>query len=243
MASEFTNDQVADLRALEKARVHRGGPGFRAELQELITRLKDGGIGTPDTADPFLVQSKVLWDKGWGRELKFDGFADYLATIPPVPERPTDMPAHFEYLVLRDVRPFRSGAGLSVTKGCRMLGVAFEGTDETLIPRDGAPTITDLAWVWCQDGRMNRNRKPSDCRRSFVRPEVGAEALTGLFLFAQNPTVVGGSDDHVVDLPGSVRRGNPSFCAYLKVWRGRPGLDWRWGGDAGPRYGSASRWE
>ncbi|TSC71641.1 MAG: hypothetical protein G01um101438_984, partial [Parcubacteria group bacterium Gr01-1014_38] len=69
MANEFTNDQIAELRALEKARVRRGGSGFRPEVQELITRLKEGGVGAPDTDDPFLVQSKILWDKGWGREL------------------------------------------------------------------------------------------------------------------------------------------------------------------------------
>ena len=68
MANEFTNDQMVELRTLEKARVRSGGSGFRSEVQELIDRLKAGGVGTPDTTNPFLVQSKVLWDLGWGRE-------------------------------------------------------------------------------------------------------------------------------------------------------------------------------
>ncbi|TSC71521.1 MAG: hypothetical protein G01um101438_1048, partial [Parcubacteria group bacterium Gr01-1014_38] len=81
--------------------------------------------------------------------------------------------------------------------------------------------------------------------KGFQPPEVSLEALGGLFLFAQDPTVIGGEGGawHVMDLPGSVLRGDPGRCAFLRMWDDGPRLNWRWGGSAYPRFGSASRWE
>lgn len=252
--NEFTNDQVAELRTLEKVRVRRGGSGFRQDVQELINRLKDGGVGAPDTADPFLVQSKVLWDKGWGRELQIKTLDEYrnslqTAGLVAKPERPTDLPDHLNRLVLWDRRPLlikQDGKEhVSLVKACHLLGVFFSGTDDTLIQHEETPEITDpVRWVWCHDGRKNRGKAPRDCRTDFTRPEVGLEAIGGLFLYAQDQTVIGGggSERHIIDLPGSVRRDSPERCAYLGHWRDEVGLRWDWDGYADPGYGSGSRW-
>jgi hypothetical protein len=256
----FDLDQIVQLQEVQKARLRAEGRGIRAEVQELITRLTSGGVGTEDTTDSFLVQSKVLWDKGWGRELGFGKLDAYRRSLEQeglstTPERPPDMPDHLNRLVLWDRRPLfvREDAGkgtmlerVSLVKACRLLGVSCSGDDGTLIQHEATPEITvPVRWVWCQDGRRNRNRKPVDCRQSFVRPEVGAEALTGLFLYAQEPAVIGGEGDawHTMDLPGSVHRDDPSYCACLGLWSDGPRLYWDWGDEADPKYGSASRWE
>jgi hypothetical protein len=228
-----THDQIADSR--------------ETYFQKPINRPKSDDR-TVRTNDPRVRQAKVLWDKGWGRELGMTSFGAYLASIPAIPERPTGCPAHLNRLVLWDVRPLlpkgKEKQPPSLVKACHLLSLQFPGNDTTLVQHAATPVITTpVRWLWCQDGRMHRNRTPSDCRRHFVRPEVGAEALTGLFLFAQDPRVIGGSDDHVMDLPGSVHRGLPSRCACLGVWGGRPRLSWAWFGGARPLYGSASRWE
>ncbi|TSC71983.1 MAG: hypothetical protein G01um101438_814, partial [Parcubacteria group bacterium Gr01-1014_38] len=157
-----------------------------------------GGVGAPDTDDPFLVQSKILWDKGWGRELGVKTLDAYRKSLekeglPVKPERPPGLPDHLDRLVLWDRRP--------------------------LLMKEG---------------------------KGFQPPEVSLEALGGLFLFAQDPTVIGGEGGawYVMDLPGSVLRGYPGLCAYLEVWgTAGPGLGWDWDDDAFPECGSASRWE
>lgn len=252
----FGLKQIRQLEEIQKARLKKEGIGIHDEIQELIQRLTAGGVGAPKAeGDPFLTQSKVLWDKGWGWELSFKKLDDYRKSLEAeglvvAPERPPGMPDHLNRLILWDRRPLLvkqdGGERVSLVKACRLCGVAYGGDDATLIQHEATPEITvPVRWVWCQDGRMHRNRKPSDCRQSFVAPEVGAEALIGLFLYAQDCAVIGrkGPERYVVDLPGSVGRGSPSSCAYLVVWVVGPRLDWCWDGFAFPGYGSASRWE
>lgn len=219
--------------------------------QEPISRLKAGGVGPPDTTNPFLVQSKALWNKGWGRELghtKLDAYQKSLEAegLVLTPECPQDMPDHLNRLVLWDRRPLlvkqNKQERVSLVKTYCLCGIACGGDDDMLIQHVATSEIVvPVRWVWCQDGRMNRNRKSTDCRQSFVPPEVGAEALTGLFAYVQDPTVIGEGDSHVMDLPGSVLGGYSSHCAYLKVWNDRPKLNWNWDDNANPRCGSASR--
>lgn len=258
----FTKDQITALREVERAHTKVGRPGFRVELQALLdlkkqelVALKAGGAGSPQRDDPFLVQSKRLWNLGWGGELGFkrriDQYRQSLERegLPVTPIRPTGMPSHLNRLVLWDTRPLqvkvKGGVErISLVKTCRLCGVACGVNDNKLIQHEATPEITvPVRWVWCQDGRMNRNRRPGDCRQAFVRPEVGAEALTGLFLYAHDHTVIGGADGHVMDLPGSVHRAGPSGCAYLRLFADGPGLRWYWGVLADPQDGSASRWE
>lgn len=253
LRKRLTSGQIRQLIEIDDARFRKCGVGIEAEAQELITRLTAGGVGKPEVEDPFLVQSKVLWDRGWGRELGFKQLDAYRKSLEAeglvvTPERPAGMPVYLDRCILWDRRPLlvkeEGGERVSLVKACRLLGVSFAGDDASLIQHEETPEITaPVWWVWCQDGGMNRNRKPSDCRQSFQHPEVGLEALTGLFLYAQDHTVIGEEDNHAMDLPGSVRRGDPSYCACLEVWFEGPGLFWCWVGRAGPRRGSASRWE
>ncbi|TSC64615.1 MAG: hypothetical protein G01um1014106_40 [Parcubacteria group bacterium Gr01-1014_106] len=243
--------QIKQLEEIQRARLKKEGVGIQDEVQELITRLTSGGVGASDTTDPFLVQSKVLWDKGWGRELgckTLDAYRKSLETdgLPTKPERPAGLPEHLDRLILWDRRPLLVDGKISLVKACRLLGVVFGGNDDTLVQHEATPAITEpVRWVWCQDGRRNRNRKPSDCRNGFQKPEVGLEVLGGLFLFAQDHTVIREEGDawHIMDLPGSLHRDEPSRCAYLGLWVDGPELDWYWDDDAGPECGSASRGE
>lgn len=246
--------QIRQLIEIDDVRFRKSGIGIEEEVQELIARLTAGGVG-PASEDPFLVQSKVLWDKGWGRELGYTKLNQYRKSLEAeglvlTPERPTGIPGHLNRLILWDRRPLLVKQDekeyVSLVKACRLCGVAYGGNDDTFIQHEATPEIVvPVRWVWCQDGRMNQNRKPVECRQSFVSPEVGAEALVGLFLYVQDPSVIGGegSEWHVMDLPGSVRRGSPSDCACLGVWDDGPELVWYWDDVASPKYGSASRWE
>lgn len=241
--SLFTTRQIRQLVEIEEALVKSRGHGLHRELQEVITRYTSGGVASQ--GDLRTVQAKVLWDAGWGRELRFKTFEEYLATIPPVPERPADLPDHFR-LVLRDVRPFRTDKRLSVTKVCTMLGVRFSGTDDTFVTHKTTPDVPkDLCWVWCHDGRKYRSVAPRDCRNRFKKPETGMDAMTGLLLFAQDRTVIGGEGDawHAMDLPGSTLREDREACACLGLWHDGPRLLWHRGVHAVPGYGSASRRE
>lgn len=254
----FGDRQVRQLREIQKARLKWENIGIHDEVQELIDRLTSGGVGCPKGQSPFEVQSKVLWDKGWGRELGFKKIDQYRKSLETdglivEPPRPAGMPNHLNRLVLWDRRPLlvkkegtkgRMIERISPVTTCRLCGIAYGGDDDTFIQHEATPEIVvPVRWVWCQDGRMHRHRRPRDCRQSFVRPEVGAEALTGLFAYVQDPAVIGGDDDHVMDLPGSVLRGVPSSCACLGVWGGGSELCWDWDGRAIPQYGSGSRWE
>ncbi|TSC71863.1 MAG: hypothetical protein G01um101438_866 [Parcubacteria group bacterium Gr01-1014_38] len=251
----FGLKQIRQLEEIQKTRLKKEGTGIHEEVQELIQRLTAGGVGTPDTADPFLIQTKVLWDFGWGRELGVTTIDAYRKSVEKEglatkPDRPAGMPEHLNRLVLWDRRPLlekrERREQVSLVKICRLLNVDFSGDDETFIQHEATPEITvPVRWVWCQDGRRNRNRSPKDCRTSFHAPEVGIEALGGLFLFAQDRSVIGGTRGawHVVDLPGSVHRDCPSRCACLLLWSGWPRLRWGWDDDADPGCGSASRWE
>ena len=43
-----------------------------------------------NTDDARTIQAKVLWDAGFGKELWYKTFEEYLATIPEIPEWPDD---------------------------------------------------------------------------------------------------------------------------------------------------------
>ncbi|MBU2509529.1 MAG: hypothetical protein ABH820_00050 [Patescibacteria group bacterium] len=47
----FTIDQVAELRRLEKSRMSEGRSGLRGEVQDLITAVKTGDVGSPGESE------------------------------------------------------------------------------------------------------------------------------------------------------------------------------------------------
>ena len=241
--STFTQDQVSELRAIEKARLGRGEPGVRAALQELITRLKSGGIAGKST-DVRIVRAKRMFDLGVVRELCLkgklpnDSFEAYLATIPEIPPEYLQ-DSDYEHLVLEESR-------IGLKRLCELGIIVFGGDDQTFEAWDHRhEDAREPRWIRLQDGRKNRNRKPDDCRQSFNTDELGTTALQGVCAYLQIPTIVAdlniGAGGHVMDLPGSVHRVNRQVCAYLGACGGQAGLDWR--GRAFPFFGSSSRRE
>jgi hypothetical protein len=213
-------------------------PGLRGELQELILRLKSGGVAGK-TGDPRIAQAKRYFDLGIGRELGLADFAAYLATIPEIPEALRTDDPDFPHLVLVEPR-------LPLAKLCALGNIEFHGDDNTFEPRDAqCRNPRHPVWIRIQDGRKNRDRSVDDCRRNFAAGELGLTALQGVAAYLQHPEVVAdlarGSDGHAMDLPGSVGRGGRGGAACLGVRDGRAKLGWNWGGSAGPGFGSASR--
>ena len=232
MSGLFHVGHVAQLHEIQTARVNRGEDGIGMEVEELIVRLTSGGVaGKSD--DPRVVSAKGWFDLGAGRELQILKFKDYLATIPEVPALPEAFVGRFGRLVLVEGR-------LSLTTLCRLARLKFNGNDSTFVPFDPAKAKSGVRWMWCQDGRRNRDRKPTDCRNSFPADEVGLDAVEGVSVYVDDPTVIHG---HVLDLPGSVLADNRDDCAYLGNWDVGLRLDWYWDDSASPGCGSASRGE
>ena len=242
----FTLSQIDELRAIEKTRLDRGEPGIRVELQELINRLKSGGVAGK-SADVRIARAKRMFDLGVGRELFTKGklpnesFEAYLATIPEIPVEYLVGDPDFEHLVLEEPR-------IGLKRLCDLGIIVFDGNDQTFEAWDSRhEDAMEPRWIRLQDGRKNRKRKPDDCRQSFNTDELGTTALQGVCAYLQIPTVVAdlniGADGHVMDLPGSVHRGGRRLCAFLFVGGGRAGLYWYWDGVVGPQFGSSSRRE
>jgi hypothetical protein len=228
--STFEIDQIAKLREIERARMRRGEPGLREELQSLILRLQSGGVG-PKSDDPRVVQAKRLWDKGFGKELGFDSFDAYLATIPEVPEVLKVHDELFPELVLVDAR-------VGITKSCELLGIDYEGDDDTFVDYDLQKVRCEKTyWVRLQDGERNRGNSVHTSRSGFIEGEIGLTVHEGLAFFAQNDATF---VDRGMDLVGSVCRGNRHHAAYLSSFYG-PKLLVNSGGRGDPLYGASSR--
>lgn len=237
MSDLFDTGHVAELHAIQKARLRRGEPGIAPEVEELIRRLTSGGVaGKSD--DPRFFQAKRFFDLGVGRELGIADFEGYLETIPAIPEALRADDSAFPHLVLVEPR-------IGLAKLCRLGGIAFAGDDNTFVPwyeayRDSATPV----WIRVQDGRRNRNRSVSDCRRAFAAGELGLTALQGVSAYLAHPEVVSDFarfDGHAMDMLGSVTPKLRDRAAYLGVEDGQVKLCWLgWGGDAYASHGSAS---
>lgn len=236
--STFETGQITKLRQIERARMKRGLSGLRMELQELILRLQSDGVAGKSVAgkskDPRETQAKWLWDKGWGRELGFDSFGDYLATISGVPEKLTAGDERFPELVLVDTR-------VGVTMACELLGVDYNGIDETFVNHDNAIARTEkVYWMRTHDGKRNRGKSVRTCRSEFAKNEFGLTVHEGLALFAQRSELF---RDWGMDLPSSVLCERRENAASLHWFNWCPRLGWCWGGRVGSNNGSASRME
>jgi hypothetical protein len=241
MKKKLTDSQIGELVDLDRV---CGGIGD--EVATLIKRLTDGRSKL-NTNDPRSIQTKVLWDKGWGTALEFTSFDSYHDSIVKlageIPERPPI--DYLDKLVLVDRR-------VQLVDGCRMAGIKFNGSNETFKPYDEkvAKKHGDVYWMWCQDGHRNRNKKPSVCRTEFivatggVNREVGLDEFEFVSIYVQDPTVIGTKENpHSVDLLGAVHAVNSDDIACGGYQFGELKLYWYWSVYAYPQCGSASRWE
>jgi hypothetical protein len=190
---------------------------FLADLEALL----DGRlVPRVESDDPRLVQAKRLWDKGWGRELGFETFDDYLATIPEIPDFLAADDPELPLLFLADPR-------LGLTRSCQLLGVRyteFGYNDESAEPWDARHCDpVEPFWFRCHNGRPNRNRKPVDCWAECRGNRLAGTAIVGLMAYIHKPDIVK-EGEWVIDLPGSVFRRTRDYCACLRVWDGRAKL-------------------
>ena len=206
-------------------------PSDPAPPAEFIGNYRDNAaVDQAVKDDPRIAQAKILWDKGFGRELKMSSFEEYLASIPVVPSRPSI--EYFDRLVLVERR-------VTLVAACRLSSLKFGGNDNIFVPFDLNETRPDsVYWMWSHDGRRNRNRRPSDCRDAFQTGEIGCDAHEGVAIYAQDHAVING---HNMDLPGSVYVERSDVCARVGHWSGELQLYWFWGDRAIPFCGSASR--
>ena len=234
--SVTTKGQMRQFREVEAARMKKGLPGLSVEFQAFINTYKDGAKALKSN-DPRLIQAKVLWDKGFGRELNIDSFERYLATIPEIPTSLLAEDSALPLLRLVDPR-------LGLTKTCELFGIKFKEfgySDADAVACDAHHEIPNTPfWVRAHDGRKNRNRKPNVCRDECKDKLFSMTAMVAIMLWIQDPSIIK-QGEHVLDCPGSVHRAARGLCAYLDVWCGEVGLHLhRSAGSAGSNYGAGA---
>ncbi len=235
MSKHITTGQVKRLLEIDSE-----GHGIGEEVQELILRVTSGGVvGSAD--DLRIIQAKRYWDMGVGRVLGKKSFKEFLDAIPGVPVALRAGDQRFPYLVLVEPR-------IGLAELCKVGNIGFAGDDQTFVPYDARHADASCpSWIRIQDGRKNRNRRPSECHESFVKDELGLTALQGICTYLQDSAVVTdlkhGPGGHAMDLPGSFYRGSRVGYACLGIEDGQAKLSWSMNGLACSRFGSASRRE
>lgn len=178
------------------------------------------------------AQAWKLYYAGWGAELDYGSFKDYLATVPPVPDWPAKWKKTFDRTVLVDAR-------LPLRRMCELCGIDYLGDDDTWVDFIPEKARQGVYWMNCQAGDKKRGQNVRDCRKAFASFETGLSAVEGIALFLQERSIL---EDYFLVLPGSVLR-RRGLVAFLRRGEKGPGLDWIPGGHAGPDFGIASRGE
>lgn len=147
-----------------------------------------------------------LWDKGFGVELDYENFEEYLEDIPPVPEQLLAHDEKFPELVLVDAR-------VSAETAAQLLGVSIKaGADRTTLP--SLQILSDTAyWMRC---RISRSNDPS---------EASLSVLEGLMLYALHPETL---DNYFLDLVSSPHEDRPGSIAVLGKWPTQAEIRWRY---------------
>lgn len=234
--NKATLEQYLHLGSMIKA-----GELDRQSVQAII----EGRLATPSAPSIREEQARRLYELKFGDVLGVKTFEAYLdgtdaiEAVPQIPNFPEVQMRLFgrEGIWLVDGRVAEK---VGLTGYLRLVGLAYGGTDDTFESHDPKRAKSGVRWMIGQDGFRNRGRKPNDCRELFQPIEIGMDCIEGAGVYAQNSKVI---ENHWMDLPGSVRRGNRGRCAYLGVIDGEPELYWNWGGNSLPKCGSASRGE
>ncbi len=221
--------KLDELDGESAQRIIESGNKLPKAFQEALQKL---GRRKPD--DTRVTQAKRLYDLKFNGRLKGkDLWEAFLATIPEIPDSLLEHDPDFPLLTLvYPVNGLVKTCELALVKDCGVSNL------EPYSPRDITPA--EPHWIRAHDGRVNRGKKPSVCREEAVkRGFFPGTAEVGLAIWihhqSQNVAVEG---EHVMDLPGSVHRGNRSCCAYLLVWYGSPKLHGFRDDDAHPQCGA-----
>lgn len=169
-------------------------------------RIAPVRVGATRVIDVRAVHARVLWDSGWGRGGRFQNFAAYLATIPPIPRPPVDV--RFNQLVLVD-------RSVLLTAACRLLGISYGGDDSVFDLYDGgcaSARLPEVYWIWVQSGRENRGLTPYECVHMFGNREMGLTAFEGVSFFATHSELL---NHHAIDLVASRLGSYPAYNACL----------------------------
>lgn len=171
-------EQIKELIAIDALRTAKGLGGIHVNLSAFIAWLwaKMG-------SDPRMIQAKVLFWKGFAKDLGFLSFEEYLATIPQVPDCPESWKNRFKYPVLVDAR-------MSLAKACALLGISCRADD--VIDAYQASETLDVYWIWCYDGVRIHGTKTGGAATYFLDNEtdVGLSVLEGIAFYAQFPEVL-----------------------------------------------------
>jgi len=245
--STFTTEQVRQLRQIEHAHVKTRGRGLHAEIQDLVirasqqSRIVEGHfdswghyVQTVDYNRIRVSQALDLWHEGWGRELGFGTFDEYLQTIPEVPAELLGEGGRYAYLTLVDAR-------LSLSKACGLLHVVLDKCDDdSFVPFD--PSVSSGAaayWIRAYAPRCGDTRSVQERRASFEADETGLSVHEGLALVSGLGW--GRFREYGMYLLGSVLRAARAVTPYLLCFNtqaicwNQPTNGWV------PDYGFASR--
>lgn len=157
-------------------------------------------------SDVRIAQALAWFNAGAGGGMSAE---EFMKRIPDIPDSLRPQSEEFPLLTLV--------AGHIRTKdACRMAGIVYSEDEEdgdSLVPcdyRHAAPN--DWFWVRAHDGTPNLNRGPDECRAECTKENgrcVGTDAV-GIAMIMHH-----GLPGHIVDLPGSLFKGDSGRCAYM----------------------------
>lgn len=214
--TRLSTDQIAELTRIDKVRFKKDGRGIGPDVQQLIARLNDGGIGAAAKADERERQAKVLWDLGMGREMHYQSFETYLGDIPPIPDPPSQEleKSHFFLPVLIDSRT-------------SLFTIAIMA--HVNIPRNTKGAYKEPCWIYCRMTEVWRGSGECDTVGEWLetlkkdgRQEIerGVTLLEGLHFFLQYPAFLSNKDIEYA-LPGDLKTGSGKL-PLLTLWDREP---------------------
>jgi hypothetical protein len=211
--SKITRSQLFRLLQIDEY-----GEGIGFHIEELINRLTSHNA-TDQITDSRRVMARHLWDLGFGcfQGSRVRGFDIYLDSIPQIPLSLLVEDPELSFLSLADPR-------LGILQVCRLLGIQYEElkyVEGDSVPFDERFKIPQQPfWFRHDDGRVNRNRRPNDCRRECVGGIQVGTAMEGIFAFVHHPQIIA-ENEHVIDCPGTVYRTRPVLCGCIGMWSGQ----------------------
>lgn len=174
-------------------------------------------------------QANRLIELGFHNELHLTEQA-YLASLPKFEFQPKSFEGRLDTPLLVETR-------IPIERQAELAGIDYllEGSERGDWPEDPQNYQTPKLpyTTWTDEGARFMNRKVADVRRELAPDERGGTEFDGVALYIAKPDVL---KKRFLDLPGTAV--GSGFAACLRVWGGRPGLDYDLVGSALPGFGS-----